>query len=310
MGCLKARQESGYPWLLDIVHKVSAGDDGYPHGCKVRRTTENRVAEESGQIVGGTAFFFSRTENIHQIDWLFVDEAGQVSLANMTAMGRAARNIVLVGDPRQLPQVIQEAHPEPANWSCLEWMLAGHATVPPDRGIFLATTRRMHPDVGHFISEQVYEGRLVSHPDTARQRVFETDFPEAGAFWVPVPHDGNAQVSLEEVEAISKAAKALLGGRMTDKDGAFADRYMEVLSVIATNDEGYDPEATLTGFDVPEYGASVLMLSAAEHQRFFPISMCGALCSAEEKPQSAFFSELVTSSPVLKSDGGYNGPAI
>ncbi|WFU91419.1 TM0106 family RecB-like putative nuclease (plasmid) [Rhizobium sp. CC1099] len=219
MGCIKARDESGYPLPLDIVHKISGEDDGYPQGCKVRRTTENRVAEESGQIVGGTAFFFSRDENIQAFDWLFVDEAGQVSLANMTAMGRAARNFVLVGDPRQVPQVIQGAHPEPANLSCLEWMLAGHPTVPPDRGIFLATTRRMHPDVCHFISEQVYEGRLVSHPDTARQRVFETGFPEAGAFWVPISHDGNAQISAEEVEAIAKAAKAFLGGRLTDKDG-------------------------------------------------------------------------------------------
>ncbi len=220
MGCLKAREETRFPWPLHIVHKVSGENDGYPQDCTtIRRTTDNKVAAESGNIVGGTAFFFSRDENIQAFDWLFVDEAGQVSLANMTAMARAARNIVLVGDPRQLPQVIQGAHPEPADMSCLEWMLDGHATVPPDRGIFLATTRRMHPDVCHFISEQVYEGRLVSHPDTAHQRVFEAEFPEAGTFWVPIFHDGNAQVSTEEVEAVAKAAEALLGGRLTDKDG-------------------------------------------------------------------------------------------
>lgn len=62
-------------------------------------------------------------------DWLFVDEAGQVGLANMVAMGRAARNIVLAGNPRQLPQMIQGAHPEPANLSCLDWMLGDHAAV-------------------------------------------------------------------------------------------------------------------------------------------------------------------------------------
>lgn len=233
MGCLKAHEENGSAWSLDIIHKVSGEDDGYPTTCDVRRTTDNRVAEESGQIVGGTAFFFSRDENIQAFDWLFVDEAGQVSLANMTAMGRAARNIVLVGDPRQLPQVIQGAHPEPANLSCLEWMLAGHPTVPPERGIFLATTRRMHPDVCHFISEQVYEGRLVSHPDTARQRVFGAGFPEAGAFWVPVSHDGNTQIAAEEVEAISRAANALLGGRLTDKDGVTRKVDEEDIIVVA-----------------------------------------------------------------------------
>ena len=163
--------------------------------------------------------FFAREDNVQAFDWLFVDEAGQVGLANMTAAGRAARNIVLVGDPRQLPQVIQGAHPFPANLSCLEWMLGDRATVPPERGIFLAVTRRMHPDVCRFISEQVYEGRLGSHPDTDRQKVTGTAFPEAGAWWVPVDHEGNAQSSPEEVAAINAAIAQLLGGQWTDKDG-------------------------------------------------------------------------------------------
>ncbi|MTH94534.1 nuclease, partial [Roseibium sp. RKSG952] len=111
----------------------------------------------------------------------------------------AARNIVLVGDPQQLPQVIQGAHPEPANLSCLEWMLQGHATIPPERGIFLGTTRRMHPEVCGFISDQVYEGRLDSHPMTGQQRVTAEGYPSAGAFWVAVEHQGNAQISSEEV---------------------------------------------------------------------------------------------------------------
>ena len=125
----------------------------------------------------------------------------------------------LFGDPRQLPQVIQGAHPDPANLSCLEWLLGEHATIPPDRGIFLPVTRRMHPEVCRFISDQVYEGRLASHPDTARQRVSGTAFPEAGAFWVPVTHEGNAQVSTEEVAAIADAARDLLSGDWTESDG-------------------------------------------------------------------------------------------
>jgi uncharacterized protein len=213
-----ALEESG-SGDVEIVHKVSGGDDGYPDGCRVRRTTDNLDASSSGSIVGGTAFFFARDENIQAFDWLFVDEAGQVGLANMTAMGRAGRNIVLVGDPRQLPQVIQGSHPTPANLSCLEWMLDGHATVPPERGIFLATTRRMHPNVCEFISEQVYENRLSSHPDTAEQRVTKTAFPETGAWWVPVEHDGNVQVSGEEAEAIRDAIAKLLAGYWTDKTG-------------------------------------------------------------------------------------------
>jgi len=162
-----------------------------------------------------------------------VDEAGQVGLANMVAMGRAARNIVLVGDPQQLPQVIQGAHPAPANLSCLEWMLGDHATIPQDRGVFLGVTRRMHPDVNRFISEQVYEGRLVSHADTARQCVTGTFFPEAGAFWVPVAHEGNAQMAPEEVEAIRQACDDLLKGRWTDKDGATRRLRRDDIIVVA-----------------------------------------------------------------------------
>lgn len=107
-------------------------------------------------MIGGTAWFFCRDENVQAFDWLFVDEAGQVGLANFAAMGRAARHIALVGEQCQLAQVIQGAHPWPANRSCPDWMLGKHATVPPDRGIFLPVSRRMHPEVCRFNSDQVY----------------------------------------------------------------------------------------------------------------------------------------------------------
>ncbi|GEC31701.1 nuclease [Sinorhizobium fredii USDA 205] len=233
MGCLSALEDEDLPVILDLVHKVSGSDDGYQDDCPIRRTTDNGEAAGGGHVVGGTAFFFARDENVQAFDWLFLDEAGQVGLANMAAMGRAARNIVLVGDPRQLPQVIQGAHPEPADLSCLEWMLGDHATVPPDRGIFLPVSRRMHPDVCRFISDQVYEGRLTNHADTARQALTETSFPEAGAFWVPVPHEGNVQISPEEVAAIQTATDDLLKGSWTDKDGTCRPMRQSDIVVVA-----------------------------------------------------------------------------
>ncbi|MEB3045632.1 TM0106 family RecB-like putative nuclease [Rhizobium mulingense] len=222
MGCLAAQGVGNPAPGLCIGHKVSSGEDGYPDSCTgvIRSTSNEDPLWRRAHVVGGTAFFFARPEHEQAFDWLFVDEAGQVGLANMVSMGRCARNIVLVGDPRQLPQVIQGAHPDPANLSCLEWMLGDHATIPPDRGIFLPVSRRMHPDVCEFISRQVYEDRLVSAPDTAIQAVRGTGCPEAGTFWVPVAHEGNAQIAAEEVAAIQATIDDLLSGTWTDKDGA------------------------------------------------------------------------------------------
>jgi uncharacterized protein len=215
LACVEAH---GLRRMPDMVHKVSRDEDLYPENFPVRATKDNTDAADGHDIVGGTVFFFSRDENIQAFDWLFVDEAGQVSLANMVAMGRAARNIVLVGDPRQLPQVIQGAHPHPADLSCLEWLHRGEATIPPERGIFLHVTRRMHPTVCRFISEQVYESRLGYHPDTAWQALTGTSYPTAGAFWASVEHEGNAQTAEEEVKAIRRAVDDLLQGNWTDKN--------------------------------------------------------------------------------------------
>ena len=233
MGCLIALELDDPDLTLDLVHKTGGKDDGYPDNCPVRRTTSNDETAGGQHVVGATAWFFTRDDNVQAFDWLFVDEAGQVGLANMAAMGRAARNIVLVGDPRQLPQVIQGAHPEPANLSCLDWMLGEHATVPQNRGIFLPVSRRMHPAVCRFISDQVYEGRLTSHPDTARQSVTGTPFPEAGAFWVPVFHEGNVQISMEEVAAIQAATSELLRGAWTEKDGSTRPMRQTDIIVVA-----------------------------------------------------------------------------
>jgi superfamily I DNA and/or RNA helicase len=112
------------------------------------------------QLVAGTAWLFSHENMYQSLDFLFVDEAGQVALANLIAMGTSARNIVLLGDQMQLGQQIQGVHPGRSGESSLDYLLNGIATIPPERGIFLGTTWRMHPDVCQFISEAVYDGRL------------------------------------------------------------------------------------------------------------------------------------------------------
>ena len=206
---------------VKIAHKVSS-QDGLSQVYKeaISCVTSNQApALHSAQVVGGTAWLFSRDEHRSAFDCLFVDEAGQVPLANLIAMSNAATNLVLIGDPRQLPQVTQGAHPHPANLSCLDWMLGEGRNVDPDHGIFLPETWRMHPDLCSYISAQFYEGRLRNHPSTELQFVEAPDLPSAGAWRVPVVHEGRAQISPEEVEAVHETIDRLLAGAWTDRNG-------------------------------------------------------------------------------------------
>jgi predicted RecB family nuclease len=205
------------------VSVVKKGGDEFEgiYSDRVYQTERNddaRLCTDS--VVGGTAWLFSRDDFDKGFDYLFVDEAGQVSIANIVAMGTCAKNIVLVGDPMQLSQPIQGAHPGESGFSALEYLLAGHNTVPGDRGIFLPVSRRMHPDVCRFISDIVYEGRLTSDDGAARQKILGNCMSHlSGAHLIEVAHVGNAQSSLEEVAAIRNRIELLVGSIFRDRDG-------------------------------------------------------------------------------------------
>ena len=174
-------------------------------------------------VMGGTAWLFSRPELQGTFDYLFIDEAGQFSLANTVAVGLSARNLVLVGDQMQLAQPIQGTHPEESGESALNYLLNGHPTIPPEVGIFLDQTWRLHPDICGFVSAAVYEGRLKSHPQTATQRV-ETKggllSKNAGILFIPVKHEGNTQGSEEEAEVIEQIVAELNQSRVRDANAA------------------------------------------------------------------------------------------
>ncbi|MEQ1715762.1 MAG: DEAD/DEAH box helicase, partial [Hyphomicrobium sp.] len=150
---------------------------------------------------------FARGEHDQAFDYLVVDEAGQFSLANLVAAGTCARNIVIVGDPMQLAQPIQGVHPGQSGASALGYILGDAATSAPERGIFLPTSRRMHPRICSYISNVVYEGRLASDEDAAKQGLVLDEprakqFPSAGLHFIPVAHDGNSQSSEEEADVL------------------------------------------------------------------------------------------------------------
>jgi len=174
-------------------------------------STHVESVEHSDECVGcelaaGTAWLFADPEHDGTLDYLFVDEAGQVSLADALAMGTAARNLVLVGDPQQLDQVLQGTHPGGSEASVLRHLIGEDATIPPDRGLFLERTFRLHPDVCGYISEEFYEGRLEP-AEVARARTTPLG---TGLRYLPVPHEGHRQESLEEVAVVRTEVERLL----------------------------------------------------------------------------------------------------
>jgi uncharacterized protein len=193
-------------------------------GRRIARSASGQPIDPDADLLAGTAWLFARPELQGNRDVLFVDEAGQVSLGHLVAMARGARNIVLVGDQMQLGQPIQGAHPGESGLSVLDFLLGGAAVIPPERGIFLPVTWRMHPDLCRFVSDAVYEGRLHSEPGCARQRLVLT--PDAhpalkpvGLGFVTVAHEGNGQRSAEEADIIAAIYRSLLSQRVIDRHG-------------------------------------------------------------------------------------------
>jgi uncharacterized protein len=162
-------------------------------------------------VVGGTAWVWPREELAGSIEVLFVDEAGQMSLANVLACAQAARNLVLLGDPQQLEQPQKASHPLGSELSALEYLLEGHETMPTERGLFLGETWRLHPAICSYTSELFYEGKLRPHPGLEAQAILgPTPYAGSGLVYVPVRHDGNQNRSPEEAERVAEIVKELV----------------------------------------------------------------------------------------------------
>jgi hypothetical protein len=174
------------------------------------------------KVVGGTPWLWSRAEFMGSVDVLFVDEAGQMSLANVLACAPAGLSLVLLGDPQQLEQPQKGSHPEGSDVSALAHLLDGGRTMSPTRGLFLAETWRLHPAICGFTSELFYEMRLRSLPGLERQSIEGVPpFSGAGLWLVPVLHEGNQSYSLEEIDCVAGIVEQLLqdGSGWIDRHG-------------------------------------------------------------------------------------------
>src|SRR3989454_1306499 len=235
-------------------HKVP--DDWKGTAGDVAEVTDNAGALRAlrmgaARVLGGTAWLWSREEFFEAVDVLFVDEAGQMSLANVLAIAQCAGAMVLLGDPQQLEQPLQGSHPEGTEVSALEHLLQGGKTITDDRGLFLEETWRLHPAICGLTSELFYDGRLKPIPALERQAILgPVPIAGAGLWFLPVAHDGNQSSSPEEVVAVAALVERLTAGdvRWRDHEGNEAPLRLEDILIIAPyNAQVGDLSARLPG---------------------------------------------------------------
>jgi uncharacterized protein len=243
----KAARETGRP--VRIGQKPKGGQDPTHAAATVLKDNadvESALRMGTLDVVGAVAWTWARPEFARPqpaLDVLVVDEAGQMSLANVLACAPSARTIVLLGDPQQLDQPTQGSHPPGAERSALSHLLADpayvrpdRATIRPDEGLFLDTTWRLHPAICDFTSRAFYAGRLEPREGLERQAVIAP--PSAGPLsgtglrYLPVEHTGNDTDSPEEATAIVELVASLLGGGASWVDRNGLERPVTVDDIV------------------------------------------------------------------------------
>jgi predicted RecB family nuclease len=218
-----------------ILHLKSSGGTG-TGGIRLVRSNadvEGALEDAAVDVVGGTPWLFSRPTLAEAFDTLVVDEAGQMSLADALAVSRATRNLVLVGDPRQLAQPLQGSHPPGVGVSALDHLLGGDVTIAPERGVLLDLTWRMHPDVCAFVSRSFYESRLRSEPQCAQQRVLDGGVAITGLRHAFVDHAGDRIRSDAEAAQVGEIIDRLTRAIWRSDNGSERRLTLDDIVVVA-----------------------------------------------------------------------------
>jgi uncharacterized protein len=165
------------------------------------------------QLVAGTAWALTPAAMLDEsLDVLLIDEAGQLALADAVAVGASAKNLILFGDPQQLPHVARATHAEGAGVSALGHLLGDDRTIPPERGVFLAHTYRLEPAICGFVSTLMYDGRLQPAAGREHGRLIGSDacWSGSGLRALAVSHEDCGRASPEEAAAIARAIESLV----------------------------------------------------------------------------------------------------
>ncbi|MDB3949760.1 TM0106 family RecB-like putative nuclease [Candidatus Pelagibacter sp.] len=163
-------------------------------------------------LYAGTSWFFVDPRMNKTLDYLFIDEAGQVALGTTIANATCAKNLVLIGDQMQLSQPMRAKHEGYARMSSLDFVLEDNDTIPADKGVFLNVTRRLNKKICNYISSSFYDSRLTSDSITETRSVnLKLDpIKDEGLFYVPIEHTGCSQRSDEEADLIEKTYNKII----------------------------------------------------------------------------------------------------
>jgi uncharacterized protein len=209
---VEAAQEKGVA-RIRCMHREKNGEESEGVAVATRDNDEALRALRTGNanVVGGTSWLWSPESAYESVDVLFIDEAGQMSLADVLSVSQAAKKLVLLGDPQQLERPLKGSHPEGAEKSALEHLLGGQKTISKEMGFLLPESWRLHPEICKFTSSVFYEDKLSSHA-IARSRILEGHawLNGAGLWFVPVEHEGNRNSSAEEAEVVARIVEGML----------------------------------------------------------------------------------------------------
>jgi uncharacterized protein len=269
--------------------------DGYPaeiHAVDDNKRVAALFAGTAYSLLGGTAWLWARPEFTRSVDVLFIDEAGQMSLADVLAVANGAHSLVLLGDPQQLEQPQQANHPPGTGASALEHILGGARTISEDRGMFLHQTRRLHPDICAFTSEVFYERKLSSFAGLERQALLPPPdsaaarYGQAGLVYVPVLHTGNQARADEEVEVVRSIVAGLTDGSVVwrDKKGAEAPLTRRDVLIVAP----YNAQVTALTAALPQ-GVRVGTVDKFQGQEAPIVIVSLATSSPDDAPRGMTF---------------------
>ena len=278
-------QECGDSTELKAVRRGTKLDTGPLPGVTYAHSNGPAANAKYNLVAGTTWLFAGKDLKNSPVNVLVVDEAGQLALADALAASRSAESLVLLGDPLQLPQVSMAAHPGGGGRSVLQHILGDDTTMPSHRGVFLSETRRMHPNVCTFISEQIYEGRLTSHEDCKVQDTTSG----TGLRWLPATHIDRSTECPEEADIVAEEINRLVGQEWTDATGAKAHLEVDDFMVVAPYNDQVRAIRTRLDTDPATRGVQVCTVDKFQGREAPVVFFTMTTSSAADMPRGADF---------------------